>query len=214
MEESEPREWSLNKGEFDIKQIITFRRWLHQNPELSLVEFNTVAKIKETLLGFGIPEENLTSKAETGLILDFQGKAEEKGNPFRIAFRSDHDALPIQEANPHLPYQSTNGCAHMCGHDGHTACLVAACWILWHNLDKIPSNKHFRAVFQPGEEGFRGARKMIKDGCLEGVDEIYGMHGRPWAWDNVHKIIISDGEMYAHNNGFKVKVITFKINST
>ena len=67
----------------------------------------------------------------------------------------------------------------MCGHDGHTTCLLGGASILVTNLDKIPSNKHIRLLFQPAEEGYRGASLMIDDGCMEGVDEVYGMHNFP-----------------------------------
>lgn len=200
--------FEIDKSNFDLEGMIQFRRWMHKNPELSLKEFKTVAKIKEKLLELGIEESAIKSMAKTGLIVDLQGTAPEKGEPFRIALRSDHDALPIQEENNHLDYMSQNpGCAHMCGHDGHTTCVLSAVSLVMHNLDKIPKNKTFRAIFQPGEEGYRGAKMMIEDGCLEGVDEIYGLHNRPIPGEKLRRVIVKEGLMHYHCNFFYIDVI-------
>ena len=68
----------------------------------------------------------------------------------------------------------------MCGHDGHVACLVGFVPLFLSKIDKIPKNKNLRLLFQPSEEGpAQGARFMIEKGCLEGVDEVYGMHNAP-----------------------------------
>lgn len=202
----------IDKSNFDLDDMIKFRKWMHQNPELSLKEFKTIAKIKEKLLSLGVKEECMQEMADTGLILDLQGTGPAKGSPFKVALRSDHDGLPIQEENPHLPYMSQNeGCGHMCGHDGHTTCLISAVALIINNLDKIPSNKSFRAIFQPGEEGFRGAQKMVDAGCLEGVNEIYGLHNRPKLDDKGIKVIVSDGLMHSHCNFFFIEVKKNKI---
>ena len=154
------RHIDLNKEQFNLEKLIEFRHWMHQNAEVSLKEFNTIKRIKDTLLSFGIPEDWMTSKAGTGLIVDMKGTAEVKGEPFTVALRSDHDALPMKENNPHLEYESKTGAAHMCGHDGHTTCLLGGAWLIFQNLDRIPKNKTVRAVFQPAEEGWGGAQKM------------------------------------------------------
>jgi hippurate hydrolase len=87
------------------------------------------------------------------------------------------DALPMMELNDSLPYASKNhGVAHTCGHDGHTACLLGVVPLLLARKQEIPSNKTVRLIFQPSEEMINGARFMIDNGCLEGVDEVYGMH--------------------------------------
>ena len=67
----------------------------------------------------------------------------------------------------------------MCGHDGHVAMLMAATEVVVKKRDKIPSNKTVRLLFQPAEEGPGGAEPMIKEGCLKGVDEVYGLHNVP-----------------------------------
>ena len=69
----------------------------------------------------------------------------------------------------------------MCGHDGHVAMLLAGAEVLIKNRDKIPNGKVVRLLFQPAEEGPGGALPMIKEGCLEGVEEVYGCHNNPMA---------------------------------
>lgn len=85
----------------------------------------------------------------------------------------------MNEANNTLEYQSVRpGAAHMCGHDGHTACLAATIPLFLEKAKEIPSNKRCRLVFQPAEEALSelGAEALIKAGCLKGVDEIYCFH--------------------------------------
>ena len=91
------------------------------------------------------------------------------------------DALQMTEDNPHLMYQSKRpGFAHMCGHDGHVVCLLAFVWKYVAVVDNIPSNKVVRLLFQPSEEGpGSGAKQMIEEGVLEGVNEVYGLHNWP-----------------------------------
>lgn len=88
--------------------------------------------------------------AKTGLVVDIKGKkqAEEKRKDKVnvVALRTDLDGLPIPENNPHLEYKSKTDFAHMCGHDGHMAILLAASEVLIKNRDKIPSNKTIRLL--------------------------------------------------------------------
>ena len=67
----------------------------------------------------------------------------------------------------------------MCGHDGHMATLLSTAQVLHNNKSKIPSNKKVRLLFQPAEEGPGGAKPMIEEGCLDGIDEVYGLHNMP-----------------------------------
>ena len=89
------------------------------------------------------------------------------------------DALPMPEANTELSYRTITDHAHMCGHDGHTTCLLAFAEHAIKNRHRMPKDKKIRLFFQPAEELVGGAIEMIKDGCLEGVDEVYGLHVDP-----------------------------------
>lgn len=199
---------NINKEKLDIPALIKFRRWVHQNAELSLKEFKTQKKIKDYLIKIGVPNENIISCAGTGLKVDIWGKALPKGNPKDkkiIAYRSDHDALPMKELTG-LSYSSKTNAAHMCGHDGHTACNLGGASLYMSNLDKIPSNRAIRLIFQLGEEGHRGARLMIKEGVLDNVNEIYGMHNAPIN-DIKCKIKIASGTVMAQIILVEIKLI-------
>ena len=139
------------------------------------------------------------------MVVNIKGKAEPKGNDFCIALRADIDALPMKEDNPTLEYVSVTNAAHMCGHDGHTTCLLGGIALIMDNLDKIPSNKTIRCLFQPAEEVVQGALIMIKEGCLEGVDEIYGMHNYPLIPEG--EIHFSSGVVMAESNIIKLTII-------
>ena len=96
--------------------------------ETGFKEFETSRKIKELLLSYGIEESNIKACAGTGLVVDIKGTGEglPEGGVSMIALRADMDGLPIPENNPDLPYKSVTAYAHMCGHDGHIATLLAA----------------------------------------------------------------------------------------
>ena len=107
------------------------------------------------------------------------GSPAEAGCVNSVAFRSDIDALPIPEDNQAPPYVTKTKFAHMCGPDGHIACLMAAAEMIIKNRNKIRDNQFVRLLFQPAEEGPGGAEPMIKEGCLDYVDEVYGIHNIP-----------------------------------
>lgn len=111
-----------------------------------------------------------------------------------VAFRADMDGLPMAEETG-LEYTSTTSCAHMCGHDGHMATLIASALFWKKNRDKIPKNKSVRLLFQPAEEGPGGAKPMIEEGCLEGVDEVFGYHNVPFGEQG--SITLKSGELMA-----------------
>ena len=115
------------------------------------------------------------------------------------------DALPIPEINPTLPYRSTTDSAHMCGHDGHTATLLAAAQVMATHRNKIPKGKKIRLLFQPAEEGPGGALPMIKEGCLKGIDEVYGFHNVPNFDEGDVRVI--EGPIMAMGTTVKIKVI-------
>jgi len=157
-------------------EVISNRRHLHANPELSYLEFQTAAFVKEKLENLGIT--TIEQKATTGWSALIEGK-----NPTKkvIALRADMDALPIIEAND-VPYKSRNpGVMHACGHDAHTASLLGAAKILQEVKDQFEGT--IKLIFQPGEEvAPGGASFMIRDGVLENPrpSGIIGQHVMPF----------------------------------
>ena len=175
--------------------IYTYRRDFHQNPELSFQEYRTAETISNYLDSFGITHK--TNIGGTGIVgeIDF-------GEGPTIALRADMDALPIQETGD-LEYKSKNeGVMHACGHDGHMAILLGVANVLSKNK-KIKKGK-IRFIFQPAEEGGGGARYMIEAGCLEGVDEIYGLH--LWNYQPLGEIGVKEGPIMAAADMFDIIV--------
>ncbi|KRX08782.1 Peptidase M20, dimerization domain [Pseudocohnilembus persalinus] len=169
-----------NKTLYNINELIQFRRQMHSLPELQFEEIETQKKIKEFLISKGLQEKQFVQCAKTGWVIDIFGRAPEKGEKKLIAFRADIDALSFQENNPDIEYRSTNNAAHACGHDGHTATLLGLACLFLEKIDVIPKNKGIRLLFQPSEEGpISGAKVMIQEGCMQGVDEVYGHHNFP-----------------------------------
>ncbi|RHY98558.1 hypothetical protein DYB35_013154 [Aphanomyces astaci] len=156
--------------------LASIRQHLHQHPELSFHEFKTQALVRDYLVHEAhIPTEHIHDCATTGLVVDIVGPTEgDKTSPVTcIAFRGDMDALPMTEANPHLSYASqAPQVAHMCGHDGHTMTLMGFAYLVNQRRHLLPPHSVVRLL--PAEECYFGAPAMIKDGCLESVQEIYG----------------------------------------
>ena len=168
------------------EHIYSYRRDFHQYPELSFQEYRTAETISKHLESFGI--EHRTEVGKTGVVGEIVF-----GDGPTIALRADMDALPIQEVGD-LKYKSKNeGVMHACGHDGHMAILLGAANALSKNK-KLKKGK-VRFIFQPAEEGAGGARYMIKDGCLDQVDEIYGLH--LWNYQPVGEIGVKNGPIMA-----------------
>ena len=195
----------MRKAGCDIDRLIEFRRDIHKNAEFSFKEFETQRKIHDMLLSYGIEEENIKKIVGTGLVVDIKGTApsdETTTGVKCVAIRADLDALPIPECNPDLPYKSVTPFAHMCGHDGHISTILATVQVLAKHRSKIPSNKKVRVLFQPAEESMGGAFPMIKEGCLEGVDEVYGYHNIP---------NFEEGDVRVAAGAFMAKVTDVKI---
>jgi amidohydrolase len=158
-----------------VQDAQTWRRDIHQNPELLYDVERTAKYIADRLTGFGC-DEVATSVGRTGVVGVIRGA---KGGSTRtIGLRADMDALPIEEAT-NLPYRSKiPGKMHACGHDGHTAMLLGA-------ARRLAQSRNFAGnavvIFQPAEEGGGGAKAMIDDGLMDrfGVEEVYGMHNWP-----------------------------------
>lgn len=149
--------------------LVKFRRELHMYPELSFQEVNTPKKIAEYLLKLGL--EVRTEVGGRGVVGLLRG-----GKPGKtVALRADFDALPIQDEKD-VEYKSRiPGVMHACGHDLHTAALLGTATVLCEAKDAIEGNVVF--IHQFAEELIPGgAKAMIEDGCLDGVDVIYGAH--------------------------------------
>ncbi len=160
-----------------VPEVRTWRRELHQNPELMYDVEETAKFVADRLRAFGCDEVK-TAIGRTGVVGVIRGA---KGSSSRsIGLRADMDALPIEEET-NLPYRSKSpGKMHACGHDGHTAMLLGA-------AQRLAQTRDFAGaaivIFQPAEEGGAGAMAMIDDGLLDqfGIEQVYGMHNWPGA---------------------------------
>lgn len=178
-----------------LQQAIQFRHQLHRQPELTWEEENTSSSIRAQLDALDI---SWRSCARYGTLATLAADA--KGP--HIALRGDIDALPIHELTD-LPYKSeVAGKMHACGHDGHTAALWAtAAWLKAHEAD-LPGP--VTLVFQPAEEGGHGARSMIEEGALEGIDRIYGWHN--WPAIPYGQAVCPDGPVMSGNGTFEIEL--------
>jgi len=178
------------------KSIISNRRDFHMHPELGFNEIRTSKIIAEKCSNYGLDIQ--TGVGKTGVVATLNGIENGK----TIALRADMDALPIQETG-NLPFKSINdGVMHACGHDGHISMLLGAAKILSTMKDKIQGTVKF--IFQPAEEGGGGARYMIEDGVLDGVDEIYGAH--LWNYQRYGTIGVKSGPVMAAADFFDITI--------
>ena len=158
-ERAEAIDWS-QAGEAELPAVIALRREIHADPEVGLQCPRTSAKVKAALAD--LPLEYREGPSTTGLIAVLRGA---RGEGRTVLLRGDMDALPLQEETG-LPFTSRlPGAMHACGHDAHTAMLVGAARALCARRDELTGTVVF--MFQPGEEGWHGARYMIDDGLLD-----------------------------------------------
>ena len=193
----------------NLYETIELRHWFHQNAELSNREFKTAARIADELKKIGY--EPMTGIAKTGVVAILN-----PGKPGPVVgLRADIDALPVKE-RADIPWASKmkgvyNGeevpVMHACGHDMHTAILLAAAKILYDIKDEIPGQVKF--IFQPAEEGAPpgeegGAELMVKEGVLKNpdVDAIFGLH----VWSGLYA-----GQVYLRPEGIMAAVNEFRI---
>jgi hippurate hydrolase len=179
---------------FTAKEI---RHELHKNPELSWQELHTAERIRSALSDWNIP---WTPCARTGTLAFINHRAGRANK--HIALRGDIDALPITEQTDKSYQSHQPGWMHACGHDGHTATLLASARWLKHHENKIPGP--VTLIFQPAEEGGHGAKAMIEDGALKGVDEIFGWHN--WPAIGFGKMLCPDGIVMCGNGTFTLTV--------
>ena len=177
--------------------IIEKRRHFHENPELSFQETETTAYLVKELKELGV-DEVITFPDYTGCIGILKG-----GKPGPVLMlRADIDALPVTEATG-LPFASKKeGVMHACGHDNHTAMLLGAVRILLQKRDEICGTVRF--LFQAAEESCHGAEYYVKNGYLDDVDAVMGMH----IWNDLNYPLINfqDGPRMASCDNFKITV--------
>lgn len=153
-------------------RLIEIRRHLHAHPELSGEEHQTSAYIAGVLSSCGLRVTEAVGK--TGVVGELPGSGSDRRT---LAIRTDMDALPIQENLP-LEFTSANpGIMHACGHDVHSTLGMGTAMVLSQLSQRMPGNVRF--LFQPAEEIAQGAKWMVKDGAMENVDAIYGVHVFP-----------------------------------
>ncbi len=181
----------------EAASIIAVRRDIHAHPELCFQEQRTADVVAGKLAEWGI--EVHRGMGTTGVV----GVIKNGSSQRSIGLRADMDALPVHEANTFAHASKHPGKMHACGHDGHTAMLLAA-------AQHLAKHKHFDGtvvlIFQPAEEGGGGAREMIKDGLFDKfpVDAVFGLHN--WPGMPVGTLAVSPGPVMASSNEFKITI--------
>lgn len=169
----DPSNWN-GLAETDLPEVVALRRAIHADPEIGLHCPRTTDKLKAALAG--LPLEIREGTSTTGFVAILRGGG---GNGRTVLLRGDMDALPMQEETG-LPFASqTPGAMHACGHDAHSAMLVGAAKALCARRERLAGSVVF--MFQPGEEGYHGARHMIADGLLAdpAPDAAFALHIDP-----------------------------------
>ena len=181
----------------DAAAIATIRRDIHAHPELCFEEVRTADVIAKALTGWGIPIHRGLGK--TGVV----GIVKNGTSSRAVGLRADIDALPMTEHNQFAHASTHPGKMHACGHDGHTAMLLAA-------ARHLARHRNFDGtvymVFQPAEEGGGGAREMMKDGLFEQfpMEAIFGAHN--WPGMPVGQFALKSGGMLASSNEFRIVI--------
>ncbi|MER2089530.1 MAG: amidohydrolase [Sporosarcina sp.] len=175
-------------------ELTALRRKLHSEPELSFEEVKTTEFVCAYLDELGI---SYRKTEPTGVIAEIKGALPGE----TVALRGDMDALSVEQLNTHVPYASKiDGKMHACGHDAHTSMLLIAAKALSDVKDELSGN--VRLLFQPAEEIAQGAKAMVDQGAMDGVDNVFGIH--IWSQMPTHKIACTPGPSFAAADIFKV----------
>ncbi len=181
-----------------LSQITAFRRELHAHPEVSCEEYETQKRILALCNSLDVPHVEPIGK--TGVLASFKG---EVAGP-TVLFRSDTDALPIEELNEDLGHASRHkGVSHKCGHDGHSASLIGVANLL---LKEPPKRGTILLLFQPAEENGEGAKAVLADKVFEKYqpDFVYAYHNLPGY--PLHQIVYKPGMFTAAAKSIIVKL--------
>lgn len=187
-----------------VDGAVALRHEIHRRPELAWTEHDTARRIRDQLDEAGIAWR---ACADTGTVATLAPNAPGR----HVALRADIDAMPVHEATGADYTSEQDGLSHACGHDGHTATLMATAWWLAAHEDELPGP--VTLLWQPAEEGGHGARAMIDDGALSGappgpgrpVDVIFGWHN--WPAIPYGKAVCPDGAVMSANGTFHVEVV-------
>lgn len=177
--------------------VIALRRDLHEHAELSTKEHRTQAVIMERLVELGL--DDVRPLAETGVTAIVRG-----GRPGpNLMWRADIDGLPLDEATG-LPFASTNGAMHACGHDGHVAIALSLAELVQRSRASLAGTVRF--AFQPAEEHVGGAKRMIDEGLMRDpkVDRVFGLH--IWASNPTGEALVVPGAIFAAATHFRIIV--------
>jgi len=185
-----------------VGPIRAIRRQIHAHPELRFEEHGTAELVASELRAYGVDEVH-TGIGQTGVVGVVKGSGSASSQPKMIGLRADMDALPMTELNTFAHASQHPGKMHACGHDGHTATLLAA-------AKAISADRAFAGtvvfIFQPAEEGGGGAKAMIDDGLFERFpcDAVFAIHN--WPGLRVGEFGLNPGAMMASSNEFEVTV--------
>lgn len=180
-------------------EITHYRRLLHQHPQTAYEEYFANEFIRQKLEEWRIP--HISGIAKTGVVATILGK--QSNSQKALGFRADIDALPIQELNNFAWKSKYQGKMHACGHDGHTAILLG---LAKHLNETRDFNGIVHLIFQPAEEGYRGANQMLEAGLFEQFpcDYVFGMHN--WPTLSLGQFGLRNGPFMAAGGSFDIVI--------